>query len=359
MKQGKSLTELAVEIERRAGAKRDLIAAAGKIAMQADDAGGVKLALGDSERFDVNAIAHGQIAEVAGIPKAYYDRMLAADPALLAQNVNKWVPETGKARLVRTLDNRVRAFLSDKYRPLENEDLAEAVLPVLLDMDLIIMSSEITERRLYIKAVDRRIERDVPTGRKMGDGSHTFFDTVSPAIIISNSEVGMGRLSIETGVYTRVCTNLAMIGSGFKKSHLGGRAEISDDVYALLSDNTKRVTDAAVWGQVTDVVRGAFEQAKFDAVCGKLAGAVEDKLEGDVVKVVEKFGRRNQIDEGTRGSILKHLIEGADLSRYGLHSAITRASQDVTDYDDATMLERLGGEVIELPRHDWKELLAA
>jgi hypothetical protein len=355
MKTGLTLTQLASEIERRANAKRDYVAPNAKIALRDD----LNLAVG-AEQFPVVDHAHGQIAEYAGIPKAYYDRMKVSAPSLLAQNVNTWVGQANDRRMIRTLDGQVRAFLSDRYRPLENEDLAEAVLPVLLDMDLIIMSAQITATRLYIKAVDRSIERDVPTGRKMGDGSHVFFDTVSPAVIISNSEVGSGRLSIETGCFTRVCTNLAMIGTGFKKQHVGGKADIlGDDVQALLSDNTKKLTDAAVWAQVRDVLKGAFDAAKFEAVTKKLAGAAEDRIDGDVVEVVNRFAKRNALGEVTGRSILRHLIESADLSRYGLHSAITRASQDEDDYDVATGLERLGGQVIELPKQSWKELLAA
>jgi len=358
MKTGMNLTQLATEIERRANAKRDLLAPTQKIALRED----TTMAVG-AEAFPINGLAHQQLSEYTGVPKAYYERMRTQNPALLAKNVNVWLHAEESAsdrRMVRTLDGNVRAFLSDRYRPLENEDLAEAVLPVLLDMDLMITSSEITERRLYIKAIDRRIERDVPTGRKMGDGSHVFFDTVSPAIIISNSEVGAGRLSIETGVFTRACTNLAMIGTGFRKQHVGGRADIlGDDVQALLSDNTKRLTDAAVWAQVRDVVKGAFEEAKFQAVCNKLSGATEDKITGDVVEVVNKFSKRNGLNEGTGSSILRHLIESADLTRYGLHAAVTRASADVEDYDLATEMERLGGQVIELPKQAWKELVAA
>jgi hypothetical protein len=356
MKTGLNLTQLAMEIERRANAKRDLLAPAPKLQLNDD----TRLAVG-AEAFPINDLAHGQLAEYTGVPKAYYDRMRATAPHLLAANVNNWLQENkNDRRMVRTLDGSVRAFLSDRYRPLENEDLAEAVLPVLMDMDLIIMSSEITERRLYIKAVDRSIERDVPTGRKMGDGSHVFFDTVSPAVIISNSEVGSGRLSIETGCFTRVCTNLAMIGTNFRKQHVGGRAELlGDDVQALLSDNTKRLTDAAVWAQVRDVLKGAFDAVKFEAVTKKLSGAAEDRIEGDVVELVNRFAKRNAMPETTAKSVLRHLIESADLTRYGLHSAVTRASADVEDYDAATDLERLGGQVIELPKQAWQELLAA
>lgn len=362
MKIGKSITELAAEIERRAEAKRDFIAPVSKMEMVAveGEKAGVALAIKGQNMAPINSIAHGQIAQFADIPKAYYDRMVALEPELLAQNVNTWLrKKADDKRMVRTMFGGVRAFLSDRYRTLENEDLAEAVLPAMMKLDLEIISSEITERRLYIKAVDRRLFRDVPTGRKMGDGSHVFFDTVCPAVIFSNSEVGCGRLLIETGVFTKICTNMAMIGAGFKKTHLGARSEISDDVYEYLTDETKRMTDAAIWAQIGDVIKGAFDEAKFKAVTDKLQGATEDKIEGDVVEVVNKFSKKNLLSEGVRDSVLRHLIEGGDLTRYGLHSAVTRASSDVEDYDLATDLERLGGNVIELPRQAWKELQLA
>lgn len=359
MKTGRNLTDLAAEIERRANAKRDLLAPVTKLRL--DDH--AVLRVGAGKRFGINKLAHAQLASYTSIPKQYYDRMLTANPALLADNVNNWLNHSEYAkdtRMVRTLDGNVRAFLSDRYRPLENEDLAEAALPVLLDMDLWIVSCEITDLRLYIKAVDRNIHKDVPTGKKMGDSSHQFFDTVSPAIIISNSEVGAGRLSIETGVYTRACTNMAMIGANFKKHHLGAKAELlGEDVQHLLSDNTKRLTDQAVWAQVRDVIKSAFDETKFAAVTAKLTGATEDKIETDVVEVVNKFAKRSALTEEVGGSILRRLIEGGDLTRYGLHAAVTRASQDVEDYDAATEMERLGGQVIEMPKQAWRELLAA
>jgi hypothetical protein len=40
-----------------------------------------------------------------------------------------------------------------------------------------------------------------------------------------------------------------------------------------------------------------------------------------------------------------------------LHAAITRASADVEDYDRASDLERIGGNVITLPRSDWSAVL--
>lgn len=358
---GRSLQDLAIEIERRRDAKQDFIAPAEKLAVEVvDNKPVLALTNGNVQTFDIQDIAHGQLAEYTGIPMVYYRRMIESDPDLLAVNVNRWIKDKPKTRrMVRTLDGNVRAVLSDSYRALENEDLAEAVLPIIANLNLVIVSCEITERRLYIKALDPSIERDVPTGKKMGDASHTFFDTCCPAITISNSEVGYGALSIETGVYTKACTNLAMIGSNMRKYHTGKRAELSDDVYALLTDDTKRATDKAIWLQVRDLVQAAFAQAQFDALLKKLGSASEDKLPGaDVVEVVERVGKRFNLLEGERKGVLATLIEGGDLTRYGLHSAVTRFSQDkAVSYDRATELERIGGDVIELPRHDWDRLV--
>jgi hypothetical protein len=288
--------------------------------------------------------------------------MAVEQPALLATNVNQWLRAEDKKedkRMVRVLDGNVRAVLSNRYRALENEDLAEAVLPLLLDMDLMILSSEITDRRFYIKAVSNAIKQDVPTGKRMGDGGHTIFDTVQPGITIANSEVGFGALSVSSTVWTRACTNLADFGASIRKAHLGGRSDVSDDVYQLLSDKTKQKTDEALWHQIRDVVKNAFNEAKFGALTKKLGKASEDKITGDVVEVVERVGKRFNLAEGDRKGILARLIEGGDLTRYGLHSAVTRHSADVESYDDATELEKIGGNIIDLAPSQWSEVLKA
>lgn len=360
MKIGRTLNELAAEITRQTETRKDYVAplAALSLVPQAKDCA---MDVRDVATFNINDLAHRQIGDHVGVPAKYYDRMRAQAPALLASNVNHWLGADQSARMVRTLDGNVRAFLSDKYRPLENSDLAEAVLPVLLEQRLEIMSCEITERRLYIKAVDPRINRDVPTGKnRMGDGSHVIFDTVSPAIIISNSEVGMGALSVETAVWTKACTNMAIFGQrSLRKYHVGGKHELTDGLVALLSENTRRLSDAATWAQVSDVVRGAFDRARFDASVNELVGMEKQAISGDVVKAVELTARHFDLQEGEKKSVLKHLIEGGDLSRYGLFNAITRTAEDLADYDRATDFERMGGKVIELAANEWQRIAEA
>lgn len=380
-KAGKTLVELATEIHRQAEAKKDYVAPAGQMIMRVKPGltkvdtsdlsqtlhtpTSVSLALQGVGDHGLRPLAHGQLAEYVGIPKAYYDRMLNEEPTLLAHNVNRWLDTLGRdekqdKRLIRTLDGQVRAVLSDRFRPLDNFDLAEAVLPVLLDMKLVITSCEITERRLYIKAFHGDLEREIERSNDPS-GAHAFLkDVCAPAISISNSETGGGALSILAGVFTKGCTNLAFWqDASMRKYHTGGRLSAEDNVYALLTDKTKALTDAATWAQVRDVVSGAFEVAKFEARLKPLQLATEQRIEGDIPKVVEVTAKRFGMTKEEGSSILRHLIQGADLTRYGLFNAITRAAEDLPDYDRASDFERFGPAVIELPRGEWQQIAQA
>ena len=357
MKIGRNLTELAMEVDRQREAKRDFLAATDHITMEQM---GNELRLGDDMILGIKPLAHDQLAAYTGIPTPYYKRMQKDEPELLMNNVNRWLHREPEKRMIRTLDGNARAFLSDKFRPLDNDALLEAALPPLMEMGVDIMSCEVTDSRLYLKVVDARIKNDVPTGRMMGDGSHIFFDTVSPALVLSNSEVGHGALRVETAVWTHLCTNLAVVSQrSTRKYHVGARADIGEEVYALLSDQTRLLTDAALWGQVRDVVKAAFDQAQFDAVCQTLGDASKEVITADPVKVVEITAKRFQMTQGEQSSVLRHLITGGSLTKYGLHAAVTRAAEDLVDYDRASHFEALGGKIIELPKNEWRQLAEA
>lgn len=358
MKTGKTLVELAQEIERQKDARKDYVASLPAISAVSDNKV-TMLNIQGIGQMPMKEVAHDQAAEKLGIPKKYYDRMRVESPELLDRNLNHWLSASKDKAMVRTMDGEVRALLSNKYRPLDNDQLAEAVLPVLATKNLMILSCEITEKRLYIKAVDKGIEKNIPAGGKMGAGHH-IFDTLSPAITISNSEVGYGALSVLTSVYTRQCTNMATFAQrSMRKYHMGARHEGTAEAFELMSTKTRALTDAALWAQIGDVVGAAFDRAQFDSLVDTIQSASLDKIEGDPVKVIEVTAKRFDMGEGEKTSVLRHLIEGGDLSRYGLFNAVTRAAEDLEDYDRASDFERLGGQIIELPKRDWEVLAMA
>jgi hypothetical protein len=367
MKTAKTLTELATELERQNDTKRDYIAPSAKITAIAECDAGQRvpaIELQGVDTFPVNNHAHGQIAGFTDIPKKYYDRMLADAPALWADNVNTWLVDEPKARMLRVLDDRLRAFVSDKFsRDLENYDLATAILPELLGKDLEFSSCEVNERSMYIKCVDKNRTRTLTEvannlGLPVGTGVN-FIDVWSPGIVIQNSEVGAGRAMVLASSYCHACTNLTVSQDiGIKKHHVGARHEVSEETYALLSDETKSKSNEAVWLQMRDIVRGSLDEQQFEGRLRTLHAATLNEICGPVTDVITKCEKTFGLTQVEGESVLEHLIRGGDLSQYGLHNAVTRSAQDNDSYDRASELERLGGRIIELPANDWQKLAA-
>jgi len=348
MKMGMSLDELAAEVERRAGATQNLVVPVKKVEALVVKANGkpeVGLAVGSwrKRKFRISQQAHVQLARYTGIPAPEYCEMQVETPELLAREINRSLKNKATdTRKLRTLDGAVLGLLSESDQELRNEDVAAAVLPVLKERDLMVVSCFTTGGRLYIKAVDRSIERDVPTGRRLGDGSNIAFDTISPGIVISNSEVNEDSFSIESSIFTHGCTNLAIGGWAVRKYQLD----------ALLRDEIRKLAVAAIRNRIRALVISSLDAANLEAEAQRLKLAVEDRIELEgAIEVVERAGVALTARE--KRSVIQHFLEGEDFTRYGLQAAVTRASADVADYDRATELERLGGRVIALPSVEW------
>ncbi len=356
MKAGQTLNALAAELSRRKDAKKDYIADTRSLAIEADKEG-VRLRMNrktggnaGNDYFAVEPNAHRQIGDRLGIPAKYYDRMLAESPGLLAENVNHWFQEKPQRRMIRTLDSKARAFLSDRYRCLDDADLAEAVLPILLeDPSTEITSCALTDTKLYIKALFPKIEREIKEG-----------DVVQSGLVISNSEIGAGSLAIQPLVFRLVCAN-GMIAAdhAMKKYHTGRTAKGGEEAYEIFRDETLQADDKALWLKVQDLVRAAMDSAKFEMIVSRLQEATGHKIRQDPVKAIELVQKRYSLTDGERGSVLTHLIEGGDLSQYGLMNAVTRTSQDAPSYERATQLEQLGGQIIDLTADQWRPIAEA
>ena len=355
MKTGSTLMEVATELERQVAEKRDFVAPTQQLEMKHDKE--MHLTNGDHTilrvngkgEFNITDVAHGQIAARLGIPQKYYDRLRTESPSLLATNVNHWFQSKPESRMVRTLDGKARAFLSDRFRPLDNHDLAEAVLPTIQASGCRIESIALTETRLYIKAVTERITAEIKRG-----------DVVQAGIVISNSEVGMGSVKVEPLVFRLVCSN-GLIANDYSMSkyHVGRGFEGGDNAEEFFTDETRRTDDKAFFLKVRDVVKGAFNKDVFSRIVDKLHLSTEQTIDADPVKVVEVVQKRFGLSDGERSGVLTHLIKGGDLSQYGLLNAVTRMSQDVESYDRATLIEGLGGQILELPKHEWEMIANA
>ncbi len=350
MKQSLTLNELANKLVDQTRAKQDFVAPA--LALSMDDE--AKLG-GFSEVLPLNDLGHQQLAEYTGIPKAYYDKLRNTDKTVLAGNVNLWLgkrPDTER-RMIRTLNGNVRAVLSDRYQRIDNYEVAEVALNILQEVPkLRIVSTAVTDHRLYIKAVSSDIQLPVPGSRRVGD-------LVESGVVISNSEVGLGSVSIQPFAHFLVCTNgMVRNKEGLRKAHVG-RA-IDAGLHGLLSDQTKKLQDAAVLSEVRDVIAACFERSAFQSFIDRLGVTTRQQIEGDVLGAVEALGPTTfGLNQSERQGVLKHLIAGGDLSRYGLINAITRTAEDVELYDRATELEAIGFKLLDAGERAWNDISKA
>lgn len=355
MKTMYDIRELAAKVHEVQHAKTDYLATpSAQLRAGVGEDGAVSMSLlkgpDDPVQLSITEHAHNQIASKLDIPRRYYHRVREQAPALLAQNVNHWLAQDGDRRMVRTVAGTMRAYLSDRYQRIENEQILEMAMPVLAEIpDVQIVSTALTETNMYIKAVAPRLTGEVRKG-----------DAVQAGVILRNSEVGSGAIVIEPFVYRLVCLNgMTAKDSRFRRNHVGARISDDDLTNSMLSDEAIAADDNALLLRFRDVLRGTVTQEFLDACIGKLRDATERKIEGDVPKAVEVLSQKVGLGKHEGSGVLKYLISGADLSQYGLIQAVTRFSQDVANYDRASELETIGGNILELPSSSWREIANA
>jgi len=343
MKAGRTLQELAIELDRQAASKRDFVVNSERMSMTADQFI-LSPNSGEDMQFSMSGLFHRQLGSALGIPAKYYDKMRTDYPALLTANVNGWLGRDAEKHTVRTLDNTARAFLSDRYRRIDNYEVAKATLPILSEMDGVrVESCDITENRMYIKAVNPRLEAEVSKG-----------DIVQAGIVISNSEVGLGSVIVMPLVFRLVCLNGMVVNDlGKRKYHVGRENEESWELY---SDETLLADDKAFMLKLSDIVRSAVDEAKFGMIVDKLRDAAGVKITGNIPDVVELTARQYGFNKTEETDILQQLIMSGDLSLLGLGNAVTRMSADVDNYDRATQLESTGWQIATMDRSMWREL---
>lgn len=341
MKQGiKNVQALYKELEEQRENRKDIIADTRSLLVTSKESLSTMQVTADGENlyYVISDVAHRQIADRLEIPFKYYDRMRLEYPDLLDRNINGWLQKNPEKRMLRTLDGRLRAFLSNRYRRLDNLELVDHVLPVIAQMKgCSIESCDITETHLFMKIINRNMKTELTPG-----------DVVQAGFVISNSEIGLGALKVEPLVYRLVCRNgLICKDLAHKKYHAGRQVEDTDAAYELYSDETLAADDKAYFLKVQDIVSAAVDEARFNLTVDKMRASMNVMTGDNPVKTVEVLGERYILNQTERATILRHFIMANDYTAFGLVNAVTRSSQDISDYNRATELERLGGTLLD------------
>lgn len=342
MKQGMTIQDAAKEIMRQSQAKADYLVNTANLHMETCDGVPTLRLLDDSgmdrvEPLDILTTAHRQMGTYLNIPWKYYERMLQNNIGLLARNVNTWLQQGPEQRMIRTIDGRARAFLSNRYRRIDNIDIAKITLPIIQQMpDAIYESCNLSDDYMYIKVVNPRLTAEVVPG-----------DIVQAGVVISNSETGQGAVCVQPLIYRLVCSNGMTVNEARTRRNHIGRVSSADENLLIYSKETLEADDKAFIMKVQDTVRAAVDEARFAKILGKLRESTDKKLNtADLPSVVKLASSSMGITDAESDGVLQRLIEGTDYTLYGLANAVTRHSQDVEDYDRASKLEEIGYQII-------------
>ena len=341
MKQGMTIQQAAAEIMRQSQAKADYLVNTENLHMETcDGVPTLRLLDGEIDRIeplDNLPTAHRQMGDYLGIPRKYYDRMLQENIGLLAHNVNTWLHRGPEQRMIRTIDGRARAFLSNRYRRIDNIDIAQMTLPIIQEIpDAIYESCNLSDDYMFIKVVNPKLTAEVVPG-----------DIVQAGVVISNSETGQGAVCVQPLIYRLVCSNGMTVDEARTRRNHIGRVSSADENLLIYSKETLEADDKAFTMKVQDTVRAAVDEAWFARIVDTLRDSTDKKLNtADIPSVVKLASSSFGITEAESNGVFQHLIQDADYTLYGLANAVTRYSQDVESYDRASKLEEIGYQIV-------------
>lgn len=346
-----SLTELANKIQADEELKEDFIVSQGALEMREDDFLHIDKGKGE---YEINDHCHRQIAKKLQIPKKYYDAMSAV-PGLRTHNVNTWLNHApGKKRLVRLLDGKARAFLSDKYRPLDNILLMSAFLPAIQDLQkkgvdfkgIEVKAGLLTEKRMYLQCTFPGMEAKVKKG-----------DPVKWGIMLTNSEVGASAVDVKSLIWRLVCDN-GMIGESLmRRYHSGSRLTDMEDQIDIFQHDTIRAELKSFRLKLRDIIKDALNPAHFEAYVKKLQVATTYSVDKPV-KTVENVTRRFDINQAYIEPIVSNMAKENNMNKYGVANGISFMAHEIENQDQAYDLEKISSRIIDLSPAEWESVAA-
>jgi hypothetical protein len=264
---------------------------------------------------------------------------------LFQTNVHHWLYNEPNRRMIRARregeTGTARAWLSDRYRRLDNIEIATKLLPEFdrLSEEVQFHNAAITEEKFYLRAVFPRLTAEIKVG-----------DAVQWGVQIRNSEVGSGTFAIESFVNRLVCTNGMVVGKILNARHVGKRLDES------LSDEAIVADDHAFWLAARDVLRASINEAEFDKVIAVLRDSTDGEKITAPIAATERLAKAYSLSDGEKESVLVSLASGGDFSRWGALNAVTATAQTLDSFDRRVELEEIGWSIADLAPKEWNRI---
>lgn len=264
---------------------------------------------GDSAGYSLSDLAISQMCQRLDIPVAYYRRISSEMKASVTNyDLSR---QNGQGFLLRGKGEWIRAFLSDRYVVYNNTQIAETVQMLLKDANIEIKTFVFEETHMFLKIVSNEIV-DSASGLKAG-------------VMVGNSEVGMGSISVEPFVFRKVCTNDLIVAQekSFRHAH----------IHFLPSELNRRMAEG---------ISHAFEIAS--SVLDKfLATRMEPII--DPVAVIIKLAEERKLSMKFTDEVVSHYHAEPERTRFGVINAFTSAAQTLAPLQRIEV-ERFAGTLV-------------
>jgi hypothetical protein len=264
---------------------------------------------GEPDRFALSELATAQMCQRLGIPVRYYRRLPHELQAAVANH--DFGRLSDNAYFLRGKDEWVRAFLSVEYVAYSNGHIAETVKE-LLQNSVTVKSFVLDETHLYLKVIADDII-DPSSGLKAG-------------VMIGNSEVGLGSVSVEPFVYRLTCTNDLVVSKQQSFRHPHTRLSLDE-----LRKSTALAISIAF--KVANGVLDAFLKTRQEPI-------------GDPVETICRLAEERKLSLKFTDQVISSYAAEPEPTRFGVINAFTRAAQKLAPLQRIE-IERFAGSLIE------------
>ena len=336
MKKGHNIKEVVQKINNDVRYKKDYIVTLNALQINKSEKVFPNIQVTDSPtQYNLTDHSLNQLCGRLEIGTNYINKCLPVSQNLVAHNLNFWINKTKSRELmIRAFEQNdsklCRAIMSNRYKRIDNDVVANHSLNKLMDMNADLKYSHYDRDTLNITAVLPKLEGEVEKD-----------DIVQGGITITNSEVGGGSLIIQPFIYRLICTN-GMVAprylNRFYAKHVG----------KVIINPEKDEQWITIIKKMQEQIELVSNPELFQENLQKLKDATEKTITShEIVQLTKRQG----ISDSERAQIferLEHYVgDTFSTSKYKLAYAITNIANDEEKSDQRSrQLQELGGLII-------------
>jgi hypothetical protein len=282
------------------------------------------------------------MAQTTDLPLKFIDSLqFASEPwgkELLAHNLRTLFQNRfARGRyLIRSVNDEVRGFLSDRYRRLDSRPIIEAFATAVQEKGALPYNGYVTDTKVALQAIMPEVYEPIPG------------EMVAYGLSLENSDFGNGALSIRAYLLRIWCSNLAITQEEMRQVHLGRRLDES----MLYSDRTYELDAQTTVSALRDVVSNQLNAASLRDRMDSIRRAHEQQVEpGSVRLMLRKALLKTETEavvEAYNSTDTYNLPAGNTTWR--LSNAISWVAGKTEDSERKLDLMKLAGEVLPAKR---------